>query len=627
MTISNENETWKATFDGINDGICILSPDQRIIRCNRYFTGLFGLHTEAIIGRPCYEVMHKTAYPVLGCPVEKMKRTLRRETMELSIGDRWFVVTADPILDDAGTLMEILHIVRDITENKLVEKELRESEERFRRIFDQGPLAIAMVDRSYRFTKVNSAFCDMLGYTEKELLALSFKDITHPEHINTDIANTERLARNEISFYQTDKRYIMKNGQHRWGALMLSVLRDDEGKFLHYLVMIKDITEQKKMEVELLRTQKLESLGVLAGGIAHDFNNLLAGVFGFMDLARDSLDPGAPAATYLRSAFLAFEKAKALSRQLLTFSKGGAPVKLPVKVDGLLRECCTLAMSGSNVKCSFTIPADLAIVEADENQLSQVFSNILINAREAMPDGGTVAVCAENLSLNADDGRMVSGGDYVAVEIKDEGVGIPDKIIGRIFDPFFSTKKQGSGLGLATSYSIVNRHGGRIEASSTPGAGTTMTVLLPASAKPAAPAGVVPGADDDTGLRGSGRVLVMDDEQGIRELAIAVLSRAGYSVVTASDGAQAIELYRNARNAGDPFGLVILDLTVPGGMGGEKTIIELRKIDPGVVAIVSSGYADSELLIDPATHGFAGMISKPYRANDLISVVKKSIRG
>ena len=750
MATKHDNEEWKATFDCINDGIFFLSPDQKILRSNRYMRDLLGKSEGELVGRHCYEVLHKTDCPVEGCPVEKMKRTLSRETMDLQIGDRWFNVTADPRLDEKGGLRGVLHIVRDITENrnikealhsreelyrtlaeaspemiylinpdgiiryvnttaskmfhapasavigkhltdlfhpeiaakhlraingvmvsgrpftselrevfpektcwidvrlspvkdasgaiiavlglsqditerKTVEKELRESEERFKRVFDQGPLAIALSEKDFRFSRVNAAFCSLFGFSEPECLNLTFKDITHSEHLGEDRENIAHLTRGEIPLYQTEKRYVKNTGQVIWGALTLSVLRDDEGGFLHYLVMIKDITGQKKMEQELLQVQKLEALGVMAGGIAHDFNNMLAGVFGFMDLARGSVDANAPAAKYLGNAFLAFERAKSLSGQLLTFAKGGAPVKRPLRLEGLLRECCNLAMSGSNIKCTIAVANDLAVVDADEHQLNQVFSNILINARQAMPEGGTIGITAENRPLDGTGGPPLPEGNYVAITIRDEGIGIPEKIINRIFDPFFTTKQQGSGLGLATSYSIVKRHGGHIEASSSPSEGTTFMVVLPASGRTASFTGAAP-AEDGALLKGSGRILVMDDDQSIRELTIAVLRAAGYEVIAVPDGTEAVELYRKAMGAGDPFELVILDLTVPGGMGGDKAIDELREIDPNVVAIVSSGYADNAILVDPGAHGFACKIAKPYRTEDLLRTVKKALK-
>jgi two-component system, cell cycle sensor histidine kinase and response regulator CckA len=624
MAERHENEDWQVTFDGINDGICFLSADQKILRCNRYLTELLKKPASELIGRYCFEVVHKTTCPVEGCPVAKTKRTLRRENMDLQMGERWYHVTADPILDGSGALEGILHIVRDITETWKIKEVLRESEERFRRVFNQGPVAIAILNRDFQFTEVNPAFCTMLGFSEQEFLKRTFIDITHPEHLEADLDNVARLVRGESPFYQTEKRYVAKNGRIIWGSITLSVMRDNEGKFLHFLAIIKDITDRKKTEDEVLRSQKLEALGVLAGGIAHDFNNLLAGVFGFLDLARESIDPGHRAAGYLRNAFLAFERAKALSRQLLTFAKGGAPVTYPVSVDGILRESCNLAMSGSNVNCTFALEENLAVVEADENQLSQAFSNILINARQAMPGGGTVAVSAENRTLKEKSGIPLPKGEYVAIVIRDEGIGIPENIIGRIFDPFFSTKQQGSGLGLATTYSIIKRHGGHIEAASAPGKGTVITILLPASAR-AIPASDAVAEDILALLRGSGRVLVMDDEKDIRDITAKVLTEAGYTVVAVPEGRIAVERYREAFAAREPFSLVILDLTVPGGMGGEKAIAELQKIDPGVVAVVSSGYSENAILNDPNAYGFAGKIAKPYRTLELLRVVKKTL--
>ena len=291
-----------------------------------------------------------------------------------------------------------------------------------------------------------------------------------------------------------------------------------------------------------------------------------------------------------------------------------------MRLQDILRDSCSLALSGSNIKCEYRIDDNLWLIEGDENQLAQVFSNLVINAWQAMPEGGAVTIGAENCALESGQVGKLPAGRYVVLTVKDEGIGIPEKIIDKIFDPFFTTKQRGSGLGLATSYSIVTRHGGHIVVSSRPGEGSAFTIFLPASDLP----GVhEPETAADADLRGSGRVLVMDDERVIREMVRDILT--GYEVVITAEGREAVEEYNNALREKNGFNLVILDLTVPGGMGGEKTLQELRKVDPQVVAIVSSGYSDNAELTRFQEFGFSGMVAKPYRTAELLLAVKKAI--
>ncbi|MBN1127747.1 MAG: PAS domain S-box protein, partial [Chitinispirillaceae bacterium] len=690
--------------------------------------------------------VHGTSAPVKGCPVGRMKKSLRREVMELRVDGRWFEISADPILDNEGGLSGIVHSVRDITERIVMNEQLRRSEEKYRALAESSPEMIYLIDQAGTVLYVNSAAAKMFHAPADRIVGKNLSDIypapvaaRHLAAINGVIRTGKPLAVEMIETFPGGMCWIdarlapvreesgaiigvlglsqdiserkkmetdLRNGEERLSSLfsnmaegvalheiildenerpvnyrivdcnrryeeILGIKREDacgrlatevygtpEPPYLlefcmpgitgepshletyfppmnkHFDISIApwgkngfatiftDVTNQKKMEEELLRNQKMDALGVLAGGIAHDFNNLLAGMFGFMDLARESLKPGDPAVEYLCKAFLAFDRTKNLSRQLLTFSKGGMPMKHPIRLPELLHECCGFSLSGSNVRCVFSLPGGLAIVDADEHQVSQVFSNIMINARQAMPDGGCLFISGENRIISAEDGIPLPEGPYVSIAIKDEGIGIPENVIDRIFDPFFTTKQQGSGLGLAIYYSIIKKHGGHISVDSSPGFGTTFTVWLPASGEAAPPDG---NDHDAASLKGTENILVMDDEPNIREMASSILSSSGYSVVTAADGREAAEKYRSAMTSGKPFDLVILDLTVPGGMGGEKAIEEIMKVDPDVIACVTSGYADNTILSDPASFGFTAMIAKPYRSVELLRTVKESL--
>lgn len=374
------------------------------------------------------------------------------------------------------------------------------------------------------------------------------------------------------------------------------------------------ITETKRMQEELIKAQKLESLGVLAGGIAHDFNNILTGILGNLSLANARLDPRHGIAKYLQDCEKAAVRASNLTRQLLTFARGGEPVKKVIEPASLITETTSFVLRGTNVRSIVKPAEDLWCLEADSGQLSQALHNILINAAQAMPHGGTVTVNAMNETLEPDNSLQLPPGHYVKIVVNDSGCGIPSENLARIFDPYFTTKPEGNGLGLASVYSIVKRHGGAVEVSSTVGAESSITIHLPA----------LPGGrpeDEVTGNAsapaGSGRILIMDDEDFIRDIATAILEFMGYDVESCTEGGEAVELYRTALESDLPFDAVILDLTIPGGMGGKEAAALILGIDPGAVLIVSSGYSNDPVIANFRQHGFSGMVSKPFDAKGL----------
>ncbi|HET6371588.1 MAG TPA: ATP-binding protein, partial [Nitrospiria bacterium] len=391
----------------------------------------------------------------------------------------------------------------------------------------------------------------------------------------------------------------------------------------HYWVSVQeDVTERKRSEEELLRARKLESVGLLAGGIAHDFNNILTAILGNISLAKTALDPANPLCKRLNEAERATLRAKELSRQLLTFARGGAPVKKIASIAELLKDSAGFALRGSNVRSEFLLSDDLWPVEIDEGQINQVVHNLVINAQQAMPQGGMVRISAKNMNLGKQSGIPVKGGSYVEIKIEDSGTGIPAQIIDKIFDPYFTTKQKGSGLGLSTSYSIVKKHGGHIAVLSRMGEGSSFSLYLPAS----------PGSAqlrrnvEEKPLTGSGRILLMDDEESVLETAGEMLRHLGYEVDLAKDGLEAIALYKKAMAALRPYRAVIVDLTIPGGMGGEETISSLLKVDPGVRAVVSSGYSNDPVMADFQSYGFADFIAKPYRIEEIGRVLNKVLR-
>jgi PAS domain S-box-containing protein len=386
--------------------------------------------------------------------------------------------------------------------------------------------------------------------------------------------------------------------------------------------VIKITGHERELE-EFARNQELESIGVLAGGIAHDFNNLLTAVLGNITLAKMNLQPEVKASLRLEDAEKAIMRAKDLTQQLLTLSKGGAPVTRQVSIGTLIEESASFALSGSNVHCEFTASPDLWPVEVNESQICQVIHNLVINSDQAMPKGGVIRIRCENVSTGDNDPFPPTAGNYVKVSIRDHGSGIPAVILTRIFEPYFTTKRKGSGLGLATVFSIVRTHGGHIAVASAPGEGTTFEIYLPASE--AAPPAFEPV--NRTIDSRKAKILVMDDDDMIREVACEMLQKYGHVVEPARDGAEAVRMVRSAKEFGRAYDVVVLDLTVPGGMGAEESVKRLAEIDPFLKLFVSSGYSDAPAMIDYKKYGFAGSVAKPYKYDDFARAIAEVLES
>jgi signal transduction histidine kinase/CheY-like chemotaxis protein len=372
--------------------------------------------------------------------------------------------------------------------------------------------------------------------------------------------------------------------------------------------------ERRRIEEQLLQARKMESVGLLAGGIAHDFNNLLMGILGNISLARDRIDPSNRVHQLLREAERAANRAKRLTQQLLTLSKGGAPIRLATSVPKLVRDSTELALRGTNVRAEYEFPPDLWSADVDRGQVGQVIENLVINAVQAMPQGGVIRIVANNVTLGSGRGDSLEPGDYIRLEIQDHGPGIPPENLGRIFDPYFTTKESGTGLGLTTSYAIVTKHGGKLEVHPVSGGGSNFVIHIPGYERE--PEDIsIPGKVRF--LEGPRRILFMDDEEMVRAVVEEMLKNLGYEVELAADGEGAIKKYREEFTDGIPFDAVILDLTVRGGMGGKEVMRRLINIDPNAVGIVCSGYSDDPVMAEFEQFGFRGRISKPFVATTL----------
>jgi len=440
-----------------------------------------------------------------------------------------------------------------------------------------------------------------------------------------DIARKVLRSGTMVSPRSETTSLVPKEGSERFISHSASPILGKTGRIVGAVLVFRDVSYQKRMEEELLKAQKMESLGLLAGGIAHDFNNFLAAVLLKSQMGLRVIDQGRSPTQYLRSIEDVAREACDVTQQLLTFAKGGAPIKKTASIRNLLLEARKFSLRSTDVRFKFDVTEDLWGAEFDRGQMNQVINNLVMNGEQAMPGGGTLVIQAHNHQIHEFDFEFeLPPGNYIRISVKDEGVGISAENLKRIFEPYFTTKPEGHGLGLASVYSIINRHGGRISAKSEVGKGTTFTFCLPATGETA-----VSEPEDATPalIKGSGRVLVMDDDPLLQECAGELLQELGYDVDVVSDGQEAVELYKREARLQRPFDVVILDLLVRDGMGGKDAIKRLLEIDPHVNAIVSSGYSSDTVMANPQKYGFSAVLNKPFTMEKLASVLDQAMAG
>jgi two-component system, cell cycle sensor histidine kinase and response regulator CckA len=532
-------------------------------------------------------------------------------------GARLYHTVKFPLLDQLGEVETVGSISIDITEKTLAEEMLKESEERYRNLVELSTNAIYIeIDGRYVFS--NRAGVRLLGASApEEIVGRESLDFLHPEYREAERERVRTLREEGLTPLAMEEKYVRLDGAVvDVDVAAIPFTFQDRAAIL---ILAHDITERKKLEEELEKNERFESIGLLAGGIAHDFNNLLSAILGNISLSKLLTPDDAETYHLLAEAENASLRARDLTRQLLTFARGGAPVKKSATVGELIKETCAFALRGSNVRCIYDIPGNLPRVEVDVGQISQVVQNLVMNADQAMPEGGTITVVCEEVCDGDGLPPQLNRHRYVRITISDTGHGIQPDHLKRIFDPYFTTKQKGSGLGLATAFSIIKKHDGCIVADSERGKGAAFQIYLPASETPVAPPSVAAPAP----FVGKGRVLFMDDEEAVRFLAGRTLRRMGFEVEFAKDGLQAISLYSAALAAGDRFTAVVMDLTIPGGMGGREAVLRLRELDPDLKAFVSSGYSDDPVMANPKSYGFCGVIPKPFLYEEMVAALQQ----
>jgi PAS domain S-box-containing protein len=502
----------------------------------------------------------------------------------------------------------------------VLKKQLRLFEERFMEVVESSSDIIYSIDNSGIIISVNKQGYELLNYLQSEVIGKKIKEICTPDTFKELEKGFEKL-KYEGSVFLDEGKIVKKTGEIMDVTAHSVAVYDEKREFYSVRLTFRDITEHKKMQEELRKIEKLESIGIMAGGIAHDFNNILTTITGNISLSIISAGDNKRVSQILADAQKACIHAKHLTNQLLIFSKGGSPVKEVQYIKNILKDSTKFALRGLSVNSELFVSDDLWPVEVDEGQIIQVIHNLVINAQQAMPEGGTIEVIAENVVAGKKDIPLIENRKYVKITVKDNGVGISKELLKKIFDPYFTTKYKGSGLGLTTTYSIIKNHSGYIDVQSETGVGTSFYIYLPASYEKA----LAKEKKVVTNLQGIGYILLMDDDENVRKCVRNMLNYLGYEVEVAKNGDEAIDLYMKAKESAHPFSAVIMDLTIKGGKGGKETIKELTEIDPEVKAIVSSGYFNDPIMANFKQYGFCGVIPKPYEIEILSSLLDRII--
>jgi len=630
-----ESETKFRTLTEISPSAIFIYQDFKFVYVNPATEKITGYKKEELINKPIIDIVHPDFKSIIA---ERAKRRIAMEDVpdryEFKIirkdgKERWVDFSARLIkyFDyEAG-----LGTVFDVTERKKAEEALLEEKERLAATLSAIADGVIATDREQRIILCNKRALHIVGLpevNESECFGKKISDIIQliDEGSGKLIPNpVEELIKSNGAKQIEGTGYLMaKESKKVLVDYSAAPIFDKDSQIMGVVVAFRDITAKRRMEKEMLKNQKLESIGVLAGGIAHDFNNFLTAIMGNLSLLRMRInEDDKKLISRIQSAEKAAEKAQELTHQLLTFSKGGVPIKKTTDIHELVKDSVEFVLSGSNVDYVLESESGLWNADVDPGQINQVVQNLVINADQAMPNGGTIFVKLENVEVKEGSKLPLKKGKYIKLTIKDQGVGIPPKYLAKIFDPFFSTKQTGSGLGLATAFSIINKHNGHIEVQSEVGVGTEFTIYLPASMKLKRKVEKKFKIKKFKSADSKPLVLVMDDEEMVRDLAANLFDQLGFVVLQAKDGREALNLYQAFLNDNRKIDLVVMDLTIPGGMGGKETIEKLLQIDPEARAIVSSGYSNDPVMAEYEKYGFRACLKKPFKLEELVAILNE----
>jgi len=652
--LRNSERRLADIIDFLPDATFAIDQEGKVIIWNRMAEEFTGIMSEEMIGKgnyeysiPFYGERRSLLIDLLFRPSDEIEsrypfiirdgNTIKGEayTYHVRRGEGYMFGVAAPLYDSDGNVIGAIETVRDITDRKQIEEGLRESEQKLKSVVNGSPIPQFVIDRDHRVIFWNRALEKLTGIRSEEAIgsvrpwqnrgmdsrpsmAEMLLDGT-PERIFELCKGVCSKSRLIPDSYEVTEFFPALGKEGRWVFMTAVTIRDFKGSAIAAMQTMEDVTERKMMEEELLKGQKLESLALLAGGIAHDYNNLLTSIMGNISLAKLLTKPGEKLYDRLDAAEQSSFRARNLTKRLITFARGGAPVRKVIALDRVVRESAELSMSGSKNRCVFNMQEDLWAAEADEGQISQVISNMVINADQSMMDYGTITIRCGNYEHTESEHLPLKRGRYVRIDIEDQGAGIPEECLGKIFDPYYTTRESGKGLGLTLAYSIIMKHDGYIGVRSMPGAGSIFSIYIPAAAS----LETLQQEGQPPAVVGGGKVLIMDDEEVVRMVLGEMLKHLGYQVDFSVNGNEAINLYDAAARSGKRFDLVIMDLTIPGGMGGKEAVKQLKGLYPDARVIVSSGYSNDPVMSNYREYGFSGVVLKPYQVAELAGTLQE----
>ena len=629
--IENQKALLSCLINSIPDLIYYKDREGGYLGCNKAFADFAGKPEEEIVGKNDFDLFDEET----ACSYREQDRAML-VSGQANRNQKWGLypdgkkvrleAVKAPYIGPTGQMLGLVGVNRDITRLKQAEDQLAEERELLLvtlRSLGEGVIA---TDNNGTVVLVNEVAEQLTGWRQQEATGRTIAEVFRILNEQTGqpcATSVQRVLDSDaIASPANNTELISRDGTRRQITSSASPIRATAGNIIGTVLIFQDVTEQLHMEQALRRVDKLESLGVLAGGVAHDFNNILTAIVGNISLAGRMIDPEHQIQDLLATAEKASWRAKDLTQQLLTFAQGGHPIKETISISSIIQDSSQFVLYGSPVACNFHNTENLWLVDIDTGQISQVIQNLVLNARHAMPDGGCIDIYCDNVPAE-DAGSYLQhpGKPHIRITVRDNGAGIPAKYLASIFDPYFSTKQEGSGLGLAIVHSIINKHGGYIEVQSQVGKGTTFTIFIPVADQ------VFTAIEPQTTRlqQGSGTIMVMDDEECLLELTQQVLNHLGYQSVTARNGAEAVERYRELLQNGETLDAVIMDLTIPGGMGGKDAMKAILEIDPQAKAIASSGYSSDPIMSHFREYGFSGAISKPFRIETLAQLLAEVI--
>lgn len=628
---SPSKDLYRSILEDQTEFISRLKADGTFLYVNEIYCRYFGRKLEELIGHSWQPCVHPD-------DVARIQQELKALTPENPVvvienrvvnGDgrvRWAQFSNRGFFDPKGTLVEIQSVGRDITERKEAEEALRASEERFHAIFDATFQFIGLLSPEGLILEVNNAALEFCGARREELVNRPIWENPSRKHSEASQQKLQhyvaRASRGEFVRFNDE----VQDSHGKLVALDISIKPhcDARGAVAYLIFESRDITASRRQQEEHLNAAKLEALGVLAGGIAHDLNNIMMCVSLNLELIRLQASRGAVDQERISDALRNVIRASDLSKRLLTFAKGGDPVLTRLDLAEVVRSALALSLSGSNLKPVLDLASDLPPVLGDQGQLTQVIDHLVINARDATPQGGSLYVRLTSVHILPGEDSLLAPGPYVKLEVQDKGCGISRENIGRIFDPYFTTKPSGTGIGLATCFSTVRRHGGSITVASEVGKGSTFSILLPAAPELGKTAARDKADPDAVATReGNGRVLIIEDDASLRHALSEMLGLSGFQVTLADKGETGFAQYRKALRAGKRFDVVLIDATISGGKGGVDALELLRRADPHVCAVIMSGYSQSGVMAEWQELGFRSALPKPFTCEKVVTILNR----